>query len=198
MLANYKLNFHHLGIIGLMALMAATRFHHFGGSFSLPDASLAVFFLAGLWFGGRYLFILLLGGVGLIDYLAISQFGVSDFCISVAYPFLIPTYFSMWLAGRLCASPKMGKVATIAKQLVLLVVSTTMAFLISNGSFYLLSGRVTESTWSVYLEQFSRYFPSYIFSTIAYVVFIYTLVALVRVLLVNASHSNLVDDKIQE
>ncbi len=198
MLANYKLNFRHLGIIGLLALMAATRFHHFGGPFSLPDASLAVFFLAGLWFGGRNLFVLLLVGAGLIDYLAISQFGVSDYCISVAYPFLVPSYFAMWLAGKLCAPYQIVKVTEMAKQLGLLIVATTTAFLISNGSFYLLSGRVTESTWSVYLEQFASYFPSYIFSTIAYVVFIYTLVTLVRVLLVNTSSTSLIDKKIQE
>lgn len=186
MLANYKLNYRHLGIIGLMVLMGATRFHHFGGTFSLPDASLAVFFLAGLWFGGRNLFLLLLIGAGLIDYLAISHFGVSDFCISAAYPFLIPTYFAMWFAGKLCVSSGVVKVATLAKQFIFLGTATTIAFLISNSSFYLLSERVTEVTWSVYFEQFTSYFPSYLFPTIAYVVFIYTLVTLVRALLVGA------------
>lgn len=186
MLANYKLNYRHLGIIGLMVLMGATRFHHFGSTFSLPDASLAVFFLAGLWFGGRNLFLLLLVEAGLIDYLAISQFGVSDFCISVAYPFLIPTYFAMWFAGKLCVSSGVVKVATLAKQFIFLGAATTIAFLISNSSFFLLSERVTEVTWSVYFEQFTSYFPSYLFPTIAYAVFIYTLVTLVRALLGDA------------
>lgn len=197
MLANYKLKYCHLGIISLMALMVATRFHHFGGPVSLPDASLAVFFLVGLWFGGRNLFFLLSVGAGLIDYLAISQFGVSDYCISIAYPFLIPTYFAMWLAGKLCAPYRMVRVASLAKQFSLLVLATTTAFVISNGSFYLLSGRIMDSTWSIYMEQFASYFPSYIFSTIAYVIFVYTLVTLVRVLLVNAK-PDLFDKKLQE
>ena len=35
--------------ISLAALMAATRFNHFGSAVSLPDASYAVFFLCGLY-----------------------------------------------------------------------------------------------------------------------------------------------------
>lgn len=197
MLANYKLNYRHVGIIGLMVLMGATRFHHFGGTFSLPDATLAVFFLGGLWFGGRNLFLLLLVEAGLIDYLAISQLGVSDFCISAAYPFLIPTYFAMWLSGKLCASSRVVKVTTLAKRFIFLGVATTIAFLISNSSFYLLSERVAEVTWSVYFEQIASYFPSYLFSTIAYVVFIYTLATLVRALLATA-RPDLFDKELQE
>ena len=36
----------------LAALMAATRFNHFGSAVSLPDASYAVFFLGGLYLAG--------------------------------------------------------------------------------------------------------------------------------------------------
>ena len=35
--------------VALATLMAATRFNHFGSAVSLPDASLAVFFLGGLY-----------------------------------------------------------------------------------------------------------------------------------------------------
>jgi len=35
--------------IALIALMALTRFHHFGDVLHLPDASLAVFFFAGFY-----------------------------------------------------------------------------------------------------------------------------------------------------
>jgi hypothetical protein len=36
-----------LGVLALM--MAVTRFHHQGSAFALPDASLAIFFLAGIF-----------------------------------------------------------------------------------------------------------------------------------------------------
>lgn len=35
--------------LALMGLMLATRFHHFGDTISLPDASLAALFFAGMW-----------------------------------------------------------------------------------------------------------------------------------------------------
>jgi hypothetical protein len=89
--------------LGLAALMAATRSHHFGSALHLPDASLAVFLLAGFLIASPVLFGVLLVEAGLIDYLAITQFGVSDYCVTQAYWFLIPTYAVLWYAGRFYA-----------------------------------------------------------------------------------------------
>ena len=168
------------GAVALMALMAATRFHHFGTAFSLPDASLAVFFLAGLYLGGRYLFLTLLLEAGLIDYLAISQFGVSDFCVSQAYVFLVPTYAAMWLGGKYCAKFQLWSTASSARQFAALIAATSSAFLISNGSFYLLSGRYPEASWAQYIERFGMYYPPYLTSTLIYAVVIIGLVYAVK------------------
>lgn len=168
------------GAVALIALMAATRFHHFGTAFSLPDASLAVFFLAGLYLGGRYLFIALLLEAGLIDYLAISQFGVSDFCVSQAYVFLIPTYAAMWLGGIYCAKFQLSSAASAARQFAALIAATSAAFLISNGSFYLLSGRYPEASLAQYIERFGMYYPPYLTSTLIYAVVIVGLVYAVK------------------
>jgi hypothetical protein len=165
------------GAVALMALMAATRFHHFGTPFALPDASLAIFFLAALWLGGRYLFALLLLEAGLIDYLAITKLGVSDFCVSQAYVFLIAAYGAMWLGGKWSRKFSVLSVASAVQQFAALVVATSTAFLISNGSFYLLSGRYPDSSWSQYVERFAEYYPAYLTSTLIYVVVIFALVA---------------------
>ena len=175
------------GAIALMVLMAATRFHHFGTQFSLPDASLAVFFLAGLWLGGRYLFIGLLVEAGLIDYIAITQFGVSDFCVSQAYIFLIPTYAAMWLGGKWCSKFSILTAASGAQQFAALTMSTSAAFLVSNGSFYLLSGRYPNSSWAQYFERFAMYFSPYLISTLIYVVVIFGLVCVAKSLLAPKS-----------
>lgn len=169
--------------VALMALMAATRFHHFGTPFALPDASLAVFFLAGLWLGGRYLFAALLAEAGMIDYLAISQFGVSDFCVSPAYVFLIPTYAAMWLGGKWCRRHQRLAISALARQLVGLVSAVSAAFLISNGSFYWLSGRYSATNWSEYGERFALYFPPYLATTLAYAIAIYAVVTLTKAVL---------------
>src|SRR5256885_8601888 len=77
--------------VALIALLAVTRIGHFGGIATPPDASLAVFFLLGLWVASpRWLVIGLLAAAA-ADALAIAQ-GASSYCITPPYPLLIPTY----------------------------------------------------------------------------------------------------------
>lgn len=171
------------GAVALMALMAATRFHHFGTPFALPDASLAIFFLAGMWLGGRYLFATLLLEAGLIDYLAITKLGVSDFCVSKAYVFLIGSYAAMWLGGKWCRQFATLAPAALGKQFAALAIATSTAFLFSNGSFYWLSGRYADTNWAEYIERFAMYYPPYMTSTLIYGVAIFALVNAVKSLL---------------
>lgn len=154
--------------IPLIALMAITRVHHFGGTFSLPDASLAVFFLAGLGFSSPYLLGLLLVEAGLIDYIAINQFQVSDWCISPAYIFLIPTYAVLWFAGRYCSRYKALNVSELTMSLVLLMLATSAAFIISNGSFYLFSGRYGDMALVHYATSVAQYYLPYMSSAVIY------------------------------
>ena len=153
----------------LMAIMALTRFHHFGDAFSLPDASLAVFFLAGLLQARRWwLFVALLVEAGLIDYVAITQFNVSAFCVSLAYIFLIPTYAVMWFAGSYCTKFANLDLNELPKTISVLFLGITGAFLISNGSFYLLSGRYADLSWAQYIDGVMQYYPHSLFVTLVY------------------------------
>ena len=72
-----------VGLI-LVAVMAATRFNHFGSPVSLPDASLAVFFLAGLYLSRAAWFPVFIVEAGLMDWVSIAG-GVSDWCVTAAY-----------------------------------------------------------------------------------------------------------------
>jgi hypothetical protein len=157
----------------LVALMAATRIHHFGNAFFLPDASLAVFFLAGLFFNSRAFFVALLAEAALLDYVAISQFNVSDFCISSAYVFLIPTYFAMWFGGRFSANFKSMQSTEFTlsiSAMATLFIATSSAYLISNSSFYLLSDNVLQRDFSKYVEQLSHYYAPYMGYAVMYVI----------------------------
>lgn len=156
------------GVALLMALMAATRFGHFGSTVDLPDASLAVFFGAGLWLGGRYLLAALVAEAFMIDYLAISQFAVSDFCISPAYGFLLVGYVVMWLAGGYCRRLPLLSTANSLKQLLVLAIATSLAFLISNGSFFWLAEQVSNKSWAHYADNLATYFPAYFSVTVLY------------------------------
>lgn len=168
MLSTFKKSPFHLGFLALISLMLATRFHHFGSTFFLPDASLMVFFLGGLFFNQLKLFIFLLAEAIFVDYIAITQFNVSDFCISAAYIALIPTYGVMWLAGDYCAKFKKLNQSEIYAQFVILFLATTTAFLISNGSFYLFSGKISEASWTHYLQGINDFYPPYLSATLIY------------------------------
>ena len=169
----------------LVALMDATRIHHFGSAVSLPDASLAVFFLAGLFFNSRAFFGALLVEAGLLDYIAITHLGVSDFCVSPAYAFLIPTYFAMWFGGRLSANFKtmQGTEFTLSiSAMMTLLVSITTAFLFSNGSFYWLSGRYADANFAQYAERALHYYPPYASYALMYVIAGFAAVKVVKML----------------
>lgn len=179
------------GAVALMLLMAATRSSHIGTPFQLPDASLAVFFLAGLWFGGLRLFALLLAEAALIDFVVIQFFGVSSFCVSPAYVFLIPAYAAAWFGGKWCAQFEGHSASTLLKQFGILLAATTIAFLISEFSFYLLSGRHDALDWSQKLSKMANFYPAYIKSTLIYSTVIYATVSLVKTLPVfNTEHKS--------
>lgn len=152
----------------LAVVMVLTRFHHFGSAISLPDASLAVFFLAG-WFAPLWLiFAGLVLEAALIDYVAINFFGTSSFCISAAYVALIPTYAAMWFAGRF-AKRTLSDSSDVLTVTAWAVAATTVAFLISNGSFYLFSGRFPELSWAQYTSRIAMYYSPYITAALMYI-----------------------------
>jgi hypothetical protein len=155
-------------VLLLAAAMLATRFHHFGSVVNLPDASLAVFFLVGFYLRSFLFLPIFLVEAGLIDYATISG-GVSDWCVSPAYFFLIPTYASLWLAGRWYAQRHAAAWRTVAPLAAALCVGTSVAFLISNSSFYLLSGYFGTMSPGEYTGQVAQYYPPYVAMTVFYV-----------------------------
>jgi hypothetical protein len=145
-------------------LMLATRTDHFGSAVSLPDASLAVFFLAGLYLRRCAVFILLCALAAGIDYWAITARGVSDFCVTAAYGFLLPAYFSVWWAGRWARTNNDNKILLVT----VTIASVLVAFLISNGSFYLFSGHFAELSLAEYAGRVAQYLPRYLITPICY------------------------------
>ncbi len=152
----------------LALLMLATRFHHTGTSALLPDASVAVFFLAGLWHGRPQGFMLLLALAVGIDYVATSHMGVSDFCLSPAYIFLAPTYAALWYSGVFSQRFTETSWQHTGYQLMCLVAATGVAFFISNGSFFLLSENITDRSFAAYVDGVQAYFPAYLQYSVLY------------------------------
>jgi hypothetical protein len=140
--------------------MAVTRFHHAASAVNLPDASAAVFFLAGFYLQS----VLSLGGLlalaSTIDYLAITAGGVSSFCVSPAYVFLLPAYTSLWLAGRWYAARHRLAWTTLVPLAASAVAGAAACELFSSGGFYFFSGRFTHPTLIEFGTRLAKYFPS--------------------------------------
>jgi hypothetical protein len=163
-----------LGIFAaLVLLMTVTRGSHFGSAINLPDATLAIFLIAGFMLPRFTLtalaaFILLLLEAGGLDYYAIVHRGVSDYCVSPAYWFLIPTYASMWFAGHWFAARQQNNWSSLALFGGVSWLSSSIAFLISNGAFYTLSGRFTEMSIAEYAARVAKYYPPYVSGALMY------------------------------
>lgn len=140
-----------IGILVLLGLvMAATRSHHFSPLANatwgpLPDASWAVFFVAGYYLRDwmRWAFPLLMAQAVLVDYFVISGMGLdfwSHYCVSAAYWFLLPAYFVLWMGGARLSRQGAGKHwRDFGKVAASLLIAVSLSYVISNGSYYWLS-----------------------------------------------------------
>jgi hypothetical protein len=163
----------------LIALMAATRYQHFGSATHLADASFAVFLLAGFYLRSSWVLLLLLAEAALIDYATLAG-GVSGWCVTLAYAFLIPTYGALWLGGRLYRRMQSWSWKTLLPLAGIVLASVGIAFAISNASFYLLSGYFPEMSSSEYASAVAKYFPLYLAVTCLYVALATIVHAVVR------------------
>lgn len=95
---------------------------------------------------------------------------------------LIPTYAVMWLAGSYAASFKAMTIGFWVKSVGLLILATSIAFAISNGSFYLFSGQFEAVSLADYFVSVTQYYPSYVGAAMIYSVAGLALVKLLKLL----------------
>ncbi len=151
----------------LVLLMALTRFTHFGSPDRLPDASLAVFLLAGFYLRPVRMFALLLLTAFFVD-LAAGSSELGAWCLSPAYWFLIPTYGLLWGAGRFGRGLGARGVAGAVALSLIAVGGLAGAFLISNASLYLFAGTVKSLGPVDFTRTVLAYFPAYVGSAALY------------------------------
>jgi len=161
-------------VAALVALMAATRFEHFGSAVSLPDASLAVFFLGGMYLSRSVrasivAFALVILEAGLIDYYATAMQGVSDWCMTPAYWFLIPTYGSQWLAGRWFVLRYALEGRGLIRFALVAWAACSFAFMFSNATFYLFSEHFSDMSAAEYVSRVVKYYGSYVSVALLYI-----------------------------
>jgi hypothetical protein len=151
----------------LAAAMLATRQYHFD---ILPDASWAVFFLGGFYLTSYHAFAAFMVGAVIIDYVATQHLGVSSYCLSPAYVFLLPSYAALWLGGRWAGQHWAGvELRSLVWLIASLLVSVSVCFLVSNGSVYWLSGRASAPTLAGWAANFRTWYPYFLGAPCIYV-----------------------------
>lgn len=159
----------------LAALMAMTRFNHFGTAVALPDASYAVFFLAGLFLGkGRAaaaILLSLLAGAVLIDCYAINFQNVSAWCVTPAYGGLQLAYVCLWLMGRVFAPHYSHDIRGFVGLGLMTLLAGSVAFWIANAAFFLFAGYFDSMSVGEYVSRVAGYQLSYVIVMLVYVGF---------------------------
>jgi len=156
----------------LTLLMLATRTHHFSSFNHLPSASIAIFFLAGMYLRNIkmfWFFYILSVTIDLASSYYRGQFGD---CITTSYPALVFSYAVMFSAG-FYTKPNWQASAwqsNIIKVALSLFIASSVAFFISNGSYYALSGNFPHLSWAEYATRVDKYYVKSISNPIFYVI----------------------------
>jgi hypothetical protein len=163
--SSFKTNTLILSIL-MVFLMLLTRGSHVLTQVSLPDASLALLLMGGLylrkalWFG---FFIVL---ATFIDFGATAVDSIQAFCLTPGYWGMLPTYAAMWLAGVWLSTQQDS--LTIVKYSVASMLATLIAFVISTQTYYLFSGRFPAEGVIESMQHGWEYLPSYAGFTLMY------------------------------
>ncbi|HEX2585113.1 MAG TPA: hypothetical protein VHL14_08270 [Steroidobacteraceae bacterium] len=153
----------------LLLMLVLTRSGHFGSSLKLPDASWAMFWLGGALALRWWWPAIMLVASAAIDYFVISN-GVSSYCVTPAYPFIIPAYFSLWFAGRWIAGHLNADAQSLLRTGISILGGVTFAFIITNVGFYLFAGYFSSMPAWTYLQAVVKYWPGYMLHTSIYAV----------------------------
>ena len=163
-----KLSHRLLILLGLGIALAATRTTHFGTSEILPDASLAVFLLGGLLLGRVCGFAVLMAAAFGADVLSAQTAEQAGWCLTPAYWGLVPTYATLWLAGRWLGKRHQAGRLDFVLAAGVSVAAIAAAFVISNVTWFAFSNIVQAMTLTDYGLAVAKYFPSYLGSAMLY------------------------------
>lgn len=152
--------------IGLALVMMATRVGHFGEAGGPPDASWAIFFLAGLWLQNARAFPVFFALAWVADLIAFSL-GTPTDCYSLAYLFLIPAYGSLWAAGQWLAT--FSRTTRVWMWAVAVLGSAIVCFGWANLGMWWFADSAMIYSFFEYLNAVSVYLPGYVLTMSMYV-----------------------------
>ncbi len=103
-----------------------------------------------------------------VDYTAIRYLGVPNYCVTLAYWFLVPSYAALWLGGHWLKRNLTLNVRGAFLAVASLLVAVSVCFLISSGSFYWLGGRIAPS-WDGWTRNIATWYWPFLKAPLIYV-----------------------------
>ena len=153
-------------LAGLFILMILTRGSHITSSYSLPDASLAIFLIGGVYLKNiRFFIALFLVGL-FVDFGAAALDPKLGFCLTKGYWGLIPTYAVLWFCG--CYFYQRERLQKLSIFIPIVSVAIILAFIISTQTYYLFSERFGNPNLLKSIFHGWEYFPQYFMASFCY------------------------------
>jgi len=158
--------------------MLLTRGSHVLTTVSLPDTSLALFLLGGLYLRKGVWFAALFVLAAIIDFGAAVLDPAQGFCLTNGYWGLIAAYGAMWLGGRWLASRR--DAFALLPYAATSLITTIIAFVISTQTYYLFSGRFPNGGVMETMHYGWNYLPSYLGFTAIYFSMVWVVARVIR------------------
>ena len=156
-----------LFLIILSLVLILTRGSHITTFYSLPDASLALFLVGGIYLKNiRFFLALFLLGL-VIDFGASAFDPKLGFCLTNGYWGLIPAYGVLWLSGYFLHYKK--SIQKLSIFIPIVSIAIILAFIISTQTYYMFSGRFGNPSFFESVLHGWEYLPQYFLSSFAYI-----------------------------
>jgi hypothetical protein len=164
---NKILTFEIGSIVSLAIVMFLTRGSHITTLYALPDASLALFLIGGIYLRQvRFFIALFLVGL-FIDFGAAALDPKLGFCLTKGYWGLIPTYAVLWVCGfDLNQRERLQKLSVFIP---IVSIAIVLAFIISTQTYYLFSERFGNPNLLKSIFHGWEYFPQYFMASFCYI-----------------------------
>jgi len=164
---NKILTFEIGSIVRLAIVMFLTRGSHITTLYALPDASLALFLIGGIYLRQvRFFIALFLVGL-FIDFGAAALDPKLGFCLTKGYWGLIPTYAVLWFCG--CYLNQRERLQKLSVFIPIVSIAIVLAFIISTQTYYLFSERFGNPNLLNSIFHGWEYFPQYFMASFCYI-----------------------------
>ncbi len=165
--------------VAIAFFMLLTRGSHTLTPFSLPDASVVLFLLGGLYLRRAAWFVAFFVLATIIDFGAAALDPVQGFCLTNGYWGLIPAYGVMWLGGLyLAKTTDAFATKNLVSYSLVSAFTNFVAFVISTQTYYLFSGRFPAQGVIESLKHGWEYLPDWMGFSAMYFAIVWLSVAL--------------------